>query len=170
VGKAGSVLYSRRKRRVHVEPSDHVTACPKLTIPGMSHTSRCRLCDWQGLEPKADSPPGLNVYKYRSLPARPHPFPPIHTLSSYGDHPGESLPRPRQRPLTPCLRQHYLWAGGHFVLLISALRYFLATITLKAVSSWWYKGVALARPKLERAVADNAIIGQLVSLALSLAT
>jgi len=35
--------------------------------------------------------------------------------------------------------QHYLWAGGHFVLLISALRYFLATVTLKAVSSWWYK-------------------------------
>jgi len=35
--------------------------------------------------------------------------------------------------------QHYLWAGGHFVLLISALRYFLATVTFKAVPSWWYK-------------------------------
>jgi len=35
--------------------------------------------------------------------------------------------------------QHYLWAGGHFILLISALRYFLATLTLKTVSTWWYK-------------------------------
>jgi hypothetical protein len=52
-------------------------------------------------------------------------------------------PAPRQYLFTPSLRQHYLWAGGHFVLLISALRYFLATITLKAVSSWWYKGVWL---------------------------
>ena len=51
-------------------------------------------------------------------------------------------PAPRP-PLTPSPRQHYLWAGGHFVLLISALRYFLATITLKAVSSWWYKGAWL---------------------------
>jgi len=50
---------------------------------------------------------------------------------------------PPQCPLTPRLLQHYLWAGGHFVLLISALRYFLATITLKAVSSWWYKGLSL---------------------------
>lgn len=50
---------------------------------------------------------------------------------------------PPQCPLTLHLLQHYLWAGGHFVLLISALRYFLATITLKAVSSWWYKGLSL---------------------------
>jgi len=35
--------------------------------------------------------------------------------------------------------QHYLWAGGHFILLISSLRYFLATLTLKTVSAWWYK-------------------------------
>jgi len=35
--------------------------------------------------------------------------------------------------------QHYLWASGHFLLLISALRYFLATITFKGVSTWWYK-------------------------------
>ncbi|KAI0050736.1 hypothetical protein FA95DRAFT_1603366 [Auriscalpium vulgare] len=35
--------------------------------------------------------------------------------------------------------QHYIWAGGHFVLLISALRYILAWVTFKAASSWWYK-------------------------------
>ena len=100
----------------------------------------------RGLEPKAESPPGLNVYKYWNIKACQHnfiPFPLIHTLSSYGDFPGKSLPHPPQCPLTPCLRQHYLWAGGHFVLLISALRYFIATITLKAVSSWWYKGLWL---------------------------
>jgi len=35
--------------------------------------------------------------------------------------------------------QHYLWASGHFLLLVSALRYFIAWITLKSVSAWWYK-------------------------------
>ncbi|RDB29012.1 Nucleoporin POM33 [Hypsizygus marmoreus] len=35
--------------------------------------------------------------------------------------------------------QHYLWASGHFLLLISALRYFVAWITFKSVSAWWYK-------------------------------
>jgi len=35
--------------------------------------------------------------------------------------------------------QHYLWASGHFLLLVSALRYFLAWITLKSISAWWYK-------------------------------
>ncbi|TFK76856.1 hypothetical protein BDN72DRAFT_830023 [Pluteus cervinus] len=35
--------------------------------------------------------------------------------------------------------QHYLWASGHFLLLVSSFRYFLAVVTLKAVSSWWYK-------------------------------
>jgi len=35
--------------------------------------------------------------------------------------------------------QHYLWASGHFVLLVASLRYFLAWITFKAVSTWWYK-------------------------------
>ncbi|KAG7450268.1 uncharacterized protein BT62DRAFT_927584 [Guyanagaster necrorhizus] len=35
--------------------------------------------------------------------------------------------------------QHYLWASGHFILLLSALRYFIAWITFKSVSSWWYK-------------------------------
>jgi hypothetical protein len=35
--------------------------------------------------------------------------------------------------------QHYLWAGGHFILLISSLRYFFAWFTLKTVSAWWYK-------------------------------
>ena len=40
--------------------------------------------------------------------------------------------------LTPC--QHYLWASGHFLLLLSSLRYLLAWATLKSVSAWWYKG------------------------------
>jgi len=35
--------------------------------------------------------------------------------------------------------QHYLWASGHFLLLISALRYFVAWVTFKSVSAWWYK-------------------------------
>ncbi|OBZ79662.1 Tetra-spanning protein 1 [Grifola frondosa] len=35
--------------------------------------------------------------------------------------------------------QHYLWAAGHFVLLISSLRYFLAWMLFRSVSSWWYK-------------------------------
>ncbi|KDR84778.1 hypothetical protein GALMADRAFT_233127 [Galerina marginata CBS 339.88] len=35
--------------------------------------------------------------------------------------------------------QHYLWASGHFLLLLSSLRYFLAWVTFKSVSVWWYK-------------------------------
>ncbi|KAH7911235.1 hypothetical protein BJ138DRAFT_1007018, partial [Hygrophoropsis aurantiaca] len=35
--------------------------------------------------------------------------------------------------------QHYLWAGGHFILLAAALRYFIAWITFKTISVWWYK-------------------------------
>ncbi|RXW20001.1 hypothetical protein EST38_g5862 [Candolleomyces aberdarensis] len=35
--------------------------------------------------------------------------------------------------------QHYIWAGGHFVLLASALRIFLSWITFGSPSSWWYK-------------------------------
>ncbi|KAG1749716.1 uncharacterized protein EDB91DRAFT_1235187 [Suillus paluster] len=35
--------------------------------------------------------------------------------------------------------QHYLWAGGHFLLLLSGSRYFLAWMMFKTVSSWWYK-------------------------------
>ncbi|KAJ7706413.1 hypothetical protein B0H17DRAFT_628386 [Mycena rosella] len=35
--------------------------------------------------------------------------------------------------------QHYLWASGHFLLLLSSLRYFIAWVTFKSVSSWWYK-------------------------------
>jgi len=34
--------------------------------------------------------------------------------------------------------QHYLWASGHFILLISAVRYFIAAVALKA-APWWYK-------------------------------
>ena len=50
------------------------------------------------LEPKADFPPGLNVYKYSNIKACQHTFPLIHILSSYGDHPGESLLHPPRRP------------------------------------------------------------------------
>ncbi|KAH8992025.1 hypothetical protein EDB92DRAFT_1934937 [Lactarius akahatsu] len=35
--------------------------------------------------------------------------------------------------------QHYVWAGGHIILLISALRYILAWAAFKAPSPWWYK-------------------------------
>jgi hypothetical protein len=35
--------------------------------------------------------------------------------------------------------QHYIWASGHFLLLLSSLRYFLGWVTFKAVSGWWYK-------------------------------
>ncbi|KII93422.1 hypothetical protein PLICRDRAFT_131170 [Plicaturopsis crispa FD-325 SS-3] len=35
--------------------------------------------------------------------------------------------------------QHYLWASGHFLLLVSALRYFVAWVMFKNVSAWWYK-------------------------------
>ncbi|KAH7921953.1 hypothetical protein BV22DRAFT_690356 [Leucogyrophana mollusca] len=35
--------------------------------------------------------------------------------------------------------QHYLWAGGHFILLTAALRYFIAWVTFKTISTWWYK-------------------------------
>jgi len=35
--------------------------------------------------------------------------------------------------------QHYLWASGHFILLVSALRCFVAVATFKAISTWWFK-------------------------------
>ncbi|KAI9512358.1 hypothetical protein F5148DRAFT_1164320 [Russula earlei] len=35
--------------------------------------------------------------------------------------------------------QHYVWAGGHFTLLVSALRYILAWALFKTPSSLWYK-------------------------------
>ncbi|KAF8898370.1 hypothetical protein BD779DRAFT_3443 [Infundibulicybe gibba] len=35
--------------------------------------------------------------------------------------------------------QHYLWASGHFLLLISALRYIFLWITFKPASVFWYK-------------------------------
>lgn len=36
--------------------------------------------------------------------------------------------------------QHYVWAGGHFILLICALRYIFAWAFFKTASLWWYKG------------------------------
>ncbi|KAE9410793.1 hypothetical protein BT96DRAFT_930776 [Gymnopus androsaceus JB14] len=35
--------------------------------------------------------------------------------------------------------QHYLWASGHFILLLSAIRYFFSYATFKNVSPVWYK-------------------------------
>ncbi|KAH9964468.1 hypothetical protein BC827DRAFT_1187328 [Russula dissimulans] len=35
--------------------------------------------------------------------------------------------------------QHFIWAGGHFILLACALRYVLAWIAFKTPSLWWYK-------------------------------
>jgi len=35
--------------------------------------------------------------------------------------------------------QHYLWASGHFILLLSAIRYFFSYATFKTVSPVWYK-------------------------------
>ncbi|KAF5355970.1 hypothetical protein D9756_004240 [Leucocoprinus leucothites] len=35
--------------------------------------------------------------------------------------------------------QHYLWASGHFILLVASIRYFLAWLTFKAISVWWFK-------------------------------
>ncbi|OCH96580.1 hypothetical protein OBBRIDRAFT_787144 [Obba rivulosa] len=35
--------------------------------------------------------------------------------------------------------QHYVWAAGHFILLISALRYFVSTLLFRGPSVWWYK-------------------------------
>jgi len=35
--------------------------------------------------------------------------------------------------------QHYLWAAGHFILLLSSLRYFLPSLLLRSPSVWWYK-------------------------------
>lgn len=39
--------------------------------------------------------------------------------------------------------QHYLWAGGHFVLLISSVRYLLAWILFRSPGAGWYKGTPL---------------------------
>jgi len=35
--------------------------------------------------------------------------------------------------------QHYIWASGHFLLLLASLRYVFAVLTLKAASAFWYK-------------------------------
>jgi hypothetical protein len=35
--------------------------------------------------------------------------------------------------------QHYLWAGGHFILLLSSLRYLIAWAMLRTPAGWWYK-------------------------------
>ncbi|KAF7339654.1 Nucleoporin POM33 [Mycena sanguinolenta] len=35
--------------------------------------------------------------------------------------------------------QHYLWASGHFLLLVASIRYFMAWMMFRNVSAWWYK-------------------------------
>jgi hypothetical protein len=35
--------------------------------------------------------------------------------------------------------QHYLWASGHFLLLLSSFIYTWAAVTFKTASTWWYK-------------------------------
>ncbi|KAH9921968.1 uncharacterized protein BXZ73DRAFT_91669 [Epithele typhae] len=35
--------------------------------------------------------------------------------------------------------QHYIWAGGHCLLLLCSLRFFLGKIMFTTVSGWWYK-------------------------------
>ncbi|KAL7285696.1 hypothetical protein PYCCODRAFT_1464676 [Trametes coccinea BRFM310] len=34
--------------------------------------------------------------------------------------------------------QHYLWAAGHFILLLCSFKYFLAKVLFRDVSNWWY--------------------------------
>ncbi|KAI0803072.1 hypothetical protein BC629DRAFT_1580985 [Irpex lacteus] len=35
--------------------------------------------------------------------------------------------------------QHYLWAGGHFILLVSSLKYLTSSLLFRGPSPWWYK-------------------------------
>jgi hypothetical protein len=36
--------------------------------------------------------------------------------------------------------QHYIWASGHFLLLLTSFRVALATALFRNISSFWYKG------------------------------
>jgi len=54
--------------------------------------------------------------------------------------------------------QHYLWAGGHFLLLVAALRYFIACITLTTISAWWYK-VSFLGALVSYAIVCNKSLG-----------
>jgi hypothetical protein len=72
------------------------------------------------------------------LTLRPH-----RAIRLHGNYAGLTPPSPATLLLlTPY--QHYLWASGHFLLLLSSLRYILAWATLKSVSAWWYKGPLLS--------------------------
>jgi len=66
--------------------------------------------------------------------------PRLTTLDSYGDNSGIPLRSTHYVLLTSNFSKHYMWASGHFLLLIAAFRYFVAWITFKSVSAWWYKG------------------------------
>ncbi|KAF7310722.1 hypothetical protein HMN09_00615200 [Mycena chlorophos] len=63
--------------------------------------------------------------------------------------------------------QHYLWASGHFILLVASLRYFLASLLLRSVSTWWYKGGPLF-PHLSRWLIfpSASFLGALISYAI----
>jgi len=39
--------------------------------------------------------------------------------------------------------QHYAWATGHTLLLLSTVRYYLALLTFKSPSPWWYKSALI---------------------------
>jgi len=123
----------------------HVIACPKVpsfgTIEATRHTAADRRTGTKsGFSTWFERVRQIVGYqKLASTTSSPFLSSSTHMATTQVS----PFPTPPQCPLTPRLLQHYLWAGGHFVLLISALRYFLATITLKAVSSWWYKGLSL---------------------------
>ncbi|KAJ7071239.1 hypothetical protein C8F01DRAFT_1244869 [Mycena amicta] len=40
--------------------------------------------------------------------------------------------------------QHYLWASGHFLLLVASLRYFLASLMWRSVSAWCFTGALVS--------------------------
>jgi len=63
--------------------------------------------------------------------------------------------------------QHYLWAFGHLVLLVGSLRYLLASLSFKAVSTWWYKSTKICH-KHWQSLTKNTVSfsGALVSYAI----
>ena len=151
------------KGKCHVRGAKHVITCPKVTRPRndlKQHVTLLVVRLAGGLEPKADFStwfervPILGYQKLAS--ATSIPFPLIHTLNSYGDHPGKSLPHPSsmsphpvsssallvgRRPLRPPNLCSPLLPGHHhpqssFLLVVQ-------------------RSVAPSRPGFQRTVADN---------------
>ena len=54
------------------------------------------------------------------------------------------------------VEQHYLWAAGHFLLLLCSLRFFLAKLMFRAVSAFWYKGASVSFLGVAGAYSDVA--------------